>query len=127
VVVYELLTGCRPFAGDDDVAVLEAHLSGQAPPLRGLRRDVPPALEAVVMKAMRRRSEERYPTAVALLEALDQLDGLNSESVAPREDPPLIGTVALGEAVALVRLAAVVAVGFLGVVTLAMAATIVLR
>jgi eukaryotic-like serine/threonine-protein kinase len=70
IVAWELLTGGRLFDGDSDVAVLRAvQESLIAPPTR-LNPDVPPELSDVVMKALSRRPDERYPTAGDLERAL---------------------------------------------------------
>ena len=74
IMMYELLTGRVPFDGDNWMAVMAGHLQGDPKPVHKLRPDVPPALEAVVMHAMRRRPEHRYHSAAALLADLDHLD-----------------------------------------------------
>jgi serine/threonine-protein kinase len=130
VLMYELLTARRPFEGDDDLSTMEAQLKAQPEAPRVLRPEVPPALEAVVMKAMRRRAEERFPSALALLEALDQLDGSRgsgADSSAVSDDPPLSGTMAVGEGVDVLRLIAVVFVGFVSFVTVVIAASVAFR
>jgi eukaryotic-like serine/threonine-protein kinase len=63
IVLYEMLTGRVPFDGDRSVAVAMKQVSEPPPPPRELRPDIPPDLEAVVLKALRKRPSERYRTA----------------------------------------------------------------
>ena len=72
IVVWEMLTGGRLFEGDTDIAVLRAvQMSAIAPPGR-LNPDVPPDLDAVVMKALERDADKRYQNAQELERALGQ-------------------------------------------------------
>jgi serine/threonine-protein kinase len=70
IVLWEMLTGGRLFEGDSDVAVLRAvQQSAIAPPAR-LNPDVPPELDAIVMRALERDPATRYQTAQELERAL---------------------------------------------------------
>jgi serine/threonine protein kinase len=62
VVLYEGLTGRKPFYSDTLLVLMTAITADDAPPLRGMRPDVHPALEAIIARAMQRRPEDRYPT-----------------------------------------------------------------
>jgi serine/threonine protein kinase len=127
VVMYELLTGQVPHTGPDPMAAMAAHLQQTPVPLRDLRPDVPPALEAVVMTALRRQPEHRYQTALDLLEDLDHLDTLDLAEFDHRPDPPMPGTVGGPEGLALARFAAVVAVSFVAIVAAILVATVAFR
>jgi eukaryotic-like serine/threonine-protein kinase len=87
VMMYELLTGKVPFEGDNWMAVMAGHLQGDPRPIRRVRADVPRALEAVVMHAMRRYPENRYQSADELLRDLARLDALdpNAYDVSPEK------------------------------------------
>jgi PAS domain S-box-containing protein len=65
-VLYEILTGQPPFAGPNPAAVLRQVQEEEPPPPRQLWSDVPPALEAVCLRALAKRPEER-PAAAAEL------------------------------------------------------------
>ncbi len=73
VSLYEALTHVRPFARDNDLAVLKALLEGEFQPPRALRPDLSPELEEVVLRAMAYEPAKRYPTAEALAEDLERL------------------------------------------------------
>ena len=63
LVLYEMLTGVKPFAGDDlsDLTFKVANLAA-APPSH-LVRDLPPVLDFIVARALRKKPEERYASA----------------------------------------------------------------
>ena len=52
VVLYEMLTGRRPFAGDSEAQVLSAILRDTPPPARSLRKDLPEELDRILAKAL---------------------------------------------------------------------------
>jgi serine/threonine-protein kinase len=63
VVLYRMLTGHVPFSRSTPYAVTYAHIHEPPPPLRTLRPDLPPAVEAVVLKALAKQPAERYGRA----------------------------------------------------------------
>lgn len=69
IVLYEMLTGSVPFKGESPVAVAYKHVTEDPTPPRALAEDIPPALEAVVMKAISKNPDNRYQTAAEM--ALD--------------------------------------------------------
>jgi serine/threonine-protein kinase len=68
VVMYELLTGRPPFLADTPVALLLKHITEQPRPFRVLRPDiaVSPEIEAIVMKALAKAPDDRYPSVEQL-------------------------------------------------------------
>src|SRR6266545_3859476 len=62
-LLYELLTGHPPFTGDSPVAVAYQHVRENATPPSQVNRDVPPAVDAIVMKALAKHPMNRYQTA----------------------------------------------------------------
>ena len=63
VVLYEMLTGRPPYTGDSPMSVAFQHVSTEAAAPSSLNSDVPPSLDAVVAKAMRKDPLARYQTA----------------------------------------------------------------
>ncbi len=71
VLLYQLLSGTMPFDADTPSSHLIHHVCTEPRPLRDLIPDVDPQLEAVVMRLLRKRPDERYPSVEELLIDLD--------------------------------------------------------
>jgi serine/threonine protein kinase len=69
-MLYELLTGMRPFQRDTDVAILYAHVAAEPPRVGAAAPGLPVALDAVVNRALAKDPADRYPTAGALADAV---------------------------------------------------------
>jgi eukaryotic-like serine/threonine-protein kinase len=65
-LLYELLTGRPPFVGDSPVAVAYQHVREPAQPPSDHDTDLPPAVDAIVMKSLAKRREDRYQSAAAM-------------------------------------------------------------
>lgn len=70
VVLYELLTGRPPFRGESPVAVAYQHVSEAPVPPGELAPDVPPALDAVVLRALAKDPYQRFQDASSFRDAL---------------------------------------------------------
>jgi serine/threonine-protein kinase len=125
--VYELLTGDVPFGGDNWLAVMAGHLRRSPQRIREVRKEVSPALEAVVLKAMRRYPANRYQTAGELLNDLDQLDTLDLATFDLSPEPPMGGMAAIGTKKQLWLYIAAVAAGFFALLAIIIIVTVVTR
>jgi eukaryotic-like serine/threonine-protein kinase len=65
-LLYELLTGRPPFVGDSPVSVAYQHVREPAAPPSSIDPDLPPEIDAIVMKALTKPVEERYQSAAAM-------------------------------------------------------------
>ena len=74
VVLFEMLTGRLPFEGDNDLAIALQHANDPAPAPAALVPDLPPALDAIVGRALRKDPAERFQTAGEFAAALTALD-----------------------------------------------------
>jgi hypothetical protein len=74
-VLYQLLSGRRPFEADTPVATLFKALSETPPRPSTLRADIPSTLDDIVLKALAPQPAERFPSAAALIAALSQYSG----------------------------------------------------
>jgi serine/threonine-protein kinase len=72
-VLYEVLTGRQPFASDSNLGSAMLRLSQDPVPPGALRAGIPRALDALVLKAMARRPEDRFPTAASMAATLARL------------------------------------------------------
>ena len=66
IVLYEMLAGRAPFSGDSPVAIAYQHLSQDPVPPSTHNSAVPPALDAVVLRAMAKDPDARYESAEQL-------------------------------------------------------------
>lgn len=73
VMMYEIFTGQLPFIGDSSMEVCMAHVQDQPREPRTIWSEIPVALEHIILTCMRKKPEERYATAKALLEQLVQV------------------------------------------------------
>jgi serine/threonine-protein kinase len=71
IVLYELLTGVRPWTGDTAASVALARLSGPVPDPMTVRSSLPPDLAAIVRKALAPAPGDRFASAGAMADALD--------------------------------------------------------
>ncbi len=81
VILHECLTGSVPFAGDNYHALLQQILRGNPPPPSASVPGLPRELDEVVTRAMSKETDKRFPSAMAMLEALIPL---GAERPAPR-------------------------------------------
>ena len=121
VTLFELLTGRRPFEGDDDMLQLRI-VAAPPPDARDLVADVPPELEKVLARAMEKDPARRFRSARSFERALEAVEaGVQYTSglvpVPPRAVPPPLSLwtkIGLGF---IGTLSIVAAVGLLGAYT----------
>ena len=73
VVLFECLTGRVPFEAETTWALVAKHLEEEPPDPRRFNAEVPPALAAVILKAMAKSPADRYATATELHDTLARL------------------------------------------------------
>ncbi len=71
-VAYFWLTGQPPFTGERPMEVLVAHARDPVRPPRELRSEIPPDLEAIVLRCLEKRPEDRFASVMELDAALKQ-------------------------------------------------------
>ena len=69
-IAYEMLTGTPPYGGSGTFEILQQHLDAAVPRVRDRRADCPEWLDAVVQRALAKKSDGRYATVLKLLEPL---------------------------------------------------------
>ena len=67
IILYLMLTGRVPFEDESLLKVLQMQVSAPVQPLRDLNPDLSEELEAVVMRALEKNPDDRYPTMEAML------------------------------------------------------------
>jgi hypothetical protein len=73
VVLYEMLTGIRPFEADGEAETLRRVREAQVEPPSQLNKEVDSSIDAIVLKALARNPDERYPRAGDMQVALGQI------------------------------------------------------
>jgi beta-lactam-binding protein with PASTA domain/tRNA A-37 threonylcarbamoyl transferase component Bud32 len=88
IVLYEMLTGRVPFDAESAVTVALMQVSSEAVPPSELNPAIPPALEAVVLRAMAKEPERRFADADEFIAALEHARSAPHEVLAP--PPPVV-------------------------------------
>ena len=73
-LLYEMLTGRTPFAGDNALAAMNARVLGDPEPLRKLNPSISPQAEEIVLHALEREPARRFSSATGMQAELDNLD-----------------------------------------------------
>jgi len=95
LVLYELATGCNPFVGRSPTSTIANILKENAPPIAQRNPVAPPELGRILQKCLRKRMDERYPSARDLSADLTTLrrslgpKQSDSAAVAPSPIAPL--------------------------------------
>lgn len=71
IVLYEMLTGQVPFSGESPIGVALKHLQEEIVPPMQLNPDIPPMLEAVILKAVAKEPDKRYPSITSMMHDLE--------------------------------------------------------
>ena len=71
VMLYEMLAGRVPWEGDNALSVMSQHITAAVPPLHELNNSVPPPIDGIIRKCLRRDPDERYEDATSLRSDLE--------------------------------------------------------
>ncbi|WP_394822160.1 serine/threonine-protein kinase [Pendulispora albinea] len=87
-IIYEALTGVRPFEGNHFSEIFKSIAAADPKPIRSLEPSLPESITPVLARAMAPSRDARYPTAGAFARALESLKHATSESSPQvREEP----------------------------------------
>ena len=84
IVMYEMLTNKLPFNGENPVSIAMKHIEEEPAPPSSIRPEIPPMLEAIILRAMNKNPELR-PSSFDMIQALSNVEA--SLSVAQMDDP----------------------------------------
>ncbi|HYO58939.1 serine/threonine-protein kinase [Archangium sp.] len=101
VIAYQLVTGRLPFVERSLTALLLAHQTKQPPSPASLNPGVPPALSSVILRALAKNPEDRYPSASTMRGALQGALDRGRSPAGPARTPPPIGPLAVRPALAM--------------------------
>jgi serine/threonine-protein kinase len=79
VVMFRVFTGHLPFDVETDMELLAHQMFSAAPPPSWLNEKIDPRMERIILRAMRKRPENRYPTMQAIVQDLERILGLSTE------------------------------------------------
>lgn len=103
VLLYEMVTGRRPFVANTPIEITYKHISEPIPRARNVVRDLPLEVEHVIQRAMAKRPENRFQDMASMCTALERLaqgqktiprEGFRLEPQAEEERPPTTEKVA---------------------------------
>lgn len=86
IILYEMLTGERPFSGETENELMQRHSQVPPPPLVAFRSDLPDGLETVILTALAKDPSKRHPSTEAFVEELNAAiddDGSDESMVVP--------------------------------------------
>jgi serine/threonine protein kinase/dienelactone hydrolase len=82
VVLYEMLSGQLPFKGERETSILYSVVHEEPKPLKDIKRDLPPELQQIVNRALKKKQESRYTSAAEMLDDLKKYqDVLRAEEL----------------------------------------------
>ncbi len=87
-LLYEMVTGRKPFSGNSRLATLAAIVRSEPVPVTQVRDDVPRELERIIMRCLRKQPAKRFQTMADLKVALDEIrEESDSGKLAPPPPP----------------------------------------
>jgi eukaryotic-like serine/threonine-protein kinase len=88
MLVFEMLSGRRPFGGADRIAALHALVSQPAPRVSAMRAGLPASIDRLVDRLLAKDRAERYQSFADVLDDLRRIEAGESVSPAPRPATP---------------------------------------
>jgi DNA-binding beta-propeller fold protein YncE len=99
-LLFECLTGSVPYRRTSRLAAAWAHLDEKPPSASDLNPELPAAIDAVIVKALAKEPEDRYPTCSALIVAAEQALGLRQRPIVRRREVLLVAAAIIAVALA---------------------------
>jgi eukaryotic-like serine/threonine-protein kinase len=97
VVAFQLLTGRRPFNAEHFAAQARQHIEAPPPPASSIRPELPPGVDAALGRGLAKEPARRWPTAGAMVQALERSLGEDPVSRTPPTRKLAAGRVAGAE------------------------------
>ncbi len=120
IVLYQMLSGKRPFVSENGFEIMKAHIEKAPPPLRQWAAHIPESVEAVVMKALEKNPDARFSSAEAFRKALLEAANPTAPVVAPSRNTQSYSDNRMGFTPATLAALVVVLIGLTFVATRAM-------
>jgi predicted esterase len=82
VVMYEMFAGQLPFQGDREASILYSVVHEEPKPLKEIKRDLPPEIQQIINRALKKKPDSRYSSAPEMLKDLKKYqDSLRAEEL----------------------------------------------
>jgi WD40 repeat protein len=91
VILFEMLTGTRPYNGDTAMQIIMQHIQAPIPRISSRNPNLPPALQAIINRALAKEPDKRYQTATEMIADLTSLPTSSAISPKKRSLPTLFG------------------------------------
>ncbi|MCR5718207.1 MAG: PASTA domain-containing protein, partial [Oscillospiraceae bacterium] len=78
VMLYEMLTGQKPFDTDNPISIAVMHMQNTPQRPRSINPDIPAGLEEIILRAMEKDPENRYQTAADMIRDIEAFKANNS-------------------------------------------------
>ncbi|MEU5050671.1 protein kinase [Streptomyces sp. NPDC021096] len=102
IMLFELLTGRLPFDADSPLAIAYAHVQEEPVAPSTINRSIPPAVDALVARALKKNPNERFPSAEAMRDECARVAGTAQAAPSPiiiAGGPPARSGAGVGSAV----------------------------
>ncbi len=89
-ILYEMISGKRPFSGESQIEIMHSILKTEPPPLSESNKSIPPALEKTIQRCLEKDPDHRFQSTSDLafaLEALSSSSGATTTTPMQREEP----------------------------------------
>ncbi|MGW7024584.1 protein kinase [Streptomyces decoyicus] len=83
IMLFELLTGQLPFDADSPLAIAYAHVQEEPPVPSSINSSLPPAVDALVARALKKNPNERFPTSEAMRDECLRIVGSGQSGATP--------------------------------------------
>ncbi|GAA2298371.1 protein kinase [Streptomyces caniferus] len=83
IMLFELLTGQLPFDADSPLAIAYAHVQEEPPAPSSINSSLPPAVDALVARALKKNPNERFPTSEAMRDECLRIVGSGQSGATP--------------------------------------------
>ena len=111
VVMYEMLSGQLPFLGEREASILYSVVHEEPKPIKEIKRDLPPELQQIIHRALKKKLESRFSAAEEMLNDLkkyqdvlraEELGAFNLQTLLRRVRKPRVAIPALCALIAIV-------------------------
>ena len=102
IMLFELLTGRLPFDADSPLAIAYAHVQEEPVAPSSINQSIPPVVDALVARALKKNPNERFPTAEAMRDECARISRTGQTSASPiiiGGGPPAVSGSGVGAAV----------------------------